>query len=104
LPPGILDDAFDAPTAESGMKKGFDRCAIGSAAEEIFDLPVVVRAGGVVVAAIGVPGFVKGDVAFEAAAARAGFITPVPGGVGPMTIAMLMKYTLQSATTFASRK
>jgi methylenetetrahydrofolate dehydrogenase (NADP+)/methenyltetrahydrofolate cyclohydrolase len=38
-----------------------------------------------------------GDVAFEAAAKRAGAITPVPGGVGPMTIAMLMKNTLTAA-------
>ena len=38
-----------------------------------------------------------GDVAFEAAAARAGAITPVPGGVGPMTIAMLMRNTLTAA-------
>jgi methylenetetrahydrofolate dehydrogenase (NADP+) / methenyltetrahydrofolate cyclohydrolase len=38
-----------------------------------------------------------GDVEFEAAAARAGAITPVPGGVGPMTIAMLMKNTLTAA-------
>lgn len=37
-----------------------------------------------------------GDVEFEAAAARAGLITPVPGGVGPMTIAMLMRNTLKS--------
>jgi len=38
----------------------------------------------------------KGDVDFEEAAKVAGFITPVPGGVGPMTIAMLMKNTLYS--------
>lgn len=98
------------------------------------DLPDVVRAADVVVAAIGVPEFVKGDwikegaavidvginrlppaeeggkaklvgdVEFAGASARAGFITPVPGGVGPMTIAMLMKNTLQSATTFSQKK
>jgi methylenetetrahydrofolate dehydrogenase (NADP+) / methenyltetrahydrofolate cyclohydrolase len=39
----------------------------------------------------------KGDVDFEAAKEIAGKITPVPGGVGPMTIAMLMKNTLLSA-------
>ncbi len=39
----------------------------------------------------------KGDVDFEAAKEIAGKITPVPGGVGPMTIAMLMKNTLRSA-------
>ena len=38
-----------------------------------------------------------GDVAFAEAAERAGAITPVPGGVGPMTIAMLMANTLTSA-------
>ena len=38
-----------------------------------------------------------GDVDFEAAAERAAAITPVPGGVGPMTIAMLMANTLQAA-------
>ena len=38
----------------------------------------------------------KGDVDFDAASEIAGYITPVPGGVGPMTIAMLMKNTLNS--------
>jgi methylenetetrahydrofolate dehydrogenase (NADP+) / methenyltetrahydrofolate cyclohydrolase len=38
-----------------------------------------------------------GDVAFAEASTRAGMITPVPGGVGPMTIAMLMSNTLQAA-------
>ena len=38
----------------------------------------------------------KGDVNFEKAREIAGYITPVPGGVGPMTIAMLMKNTLKS--------
>lgn len=38
-----------------------------------------------------------GDVDFEAVKEKAGYITPVPGGVGPMTIAMLMKNTLTSA-------
>ena len=38
-----------------------------------------------------------GDVNFEEAREVAGFITPVPGGVGPMTIAMLMKNTLRAA-------
>lgn len=36
----------------------------------------------------------KGDVAFDEVAAKAGFITPVPGGVGPMTIISLMRNTL----------
>lgn len=75
----------------------------------------------VVVAAVGVPELVQGawikpgavvldvgtnrvddrgligDVQFESACARAGAITPVPGGVGPMTIAMLMANTIRAA-------
>ncbi|KGQ39718.1 bifunctional methylenetetrahydrofolate dehydrogenase/methenyltetrahydrofolate cyclohydrolase FolD [Gallibacterium anatis] len=39
---------------------------------------------------------VVGDIGFEAAQQRAGFITPVPGGVGPMTVAMLMVNTLSA--------
>lgn len=41
--------------------------------------------------------YLTGDVEFEGAAARAGAISPVPGGVGPMTIAMLMANTLNAA-------
>jgi methylenetetrahydrofolate dehydrogenase (NADP+)/methenyltetrahydrofolate cyclohydrolase len=40
-------------------------------------------------------GKLAGDVDFESASKRARAITPVPGGVGPMTIAMLMKNTLR---------
>jgi len=43
------------------------------------------------------PDGLRGDVDFEAAAAHARLITPVPGGVGPMTIAMLMSNTLRAA-------
>lgn len=43
----------------------------------------------------------KGDVNFEAAKEIAGAITPVPGGVGPMTITMLMKNTVRAARTAA---
>jgi methylenetetrahydrofolate dehydrogenase (NADP+)/methenyltetrahydrofolate cyclohydrolase len=39
----------------------------------------------------------RGDVQFEAAARKAGLITPVPGGVGPMTIAMLLRNTVTAA-------
>jgi methylenetetrahydrofolate dehydrogenase (NADP+)/methenyltetrahydrofolate cyclohydrolase len=42
-------------------------------------------------------GKLVGDVEFESARRNAAFITPVPGGVGPMTVAMLMKNTLESA-------
>ena len=84
-------------------------------------LPELVRESEIVIAAIGRPHFVKGswirpgatvidvginrtedgkligDVAFHAAIERAGAITPVPGGVGPMTIACLMENTLIAA-------
>ena len=43
-------------------------------------------------------GKLVGDVHYESATQVAGWITPVPGGVGPMTIAMLMKNTVDSAT------
>jgi methylenetetrahydrofolate dehydrogenase (NADP+)/methenyltetrahydrofolate cyclohydrolase len=43
-------------------------------------------------------GNLGGDVAFDEVAAKASYITPVPGGVGPMTIAMLMKNTLDAAS------
>jgi methylenetetrahydrofolate dehydrogenase (NADP+)/methenyltetrahydrofolate cyclohydrolase len=46
---------------------------------------------------------IVGDVDFESAVAVASLITPVPGGVGPMTIAMLLENTLQSATRVAER-
>jgi methylenetetrahydrofolate dehydrogenase (NADP+)/methenyltetrahydrofolate cyclohydrolase len=42
-------------------------------------------------------GKLAGDVEFESVAARAGAVTPVPGGVGPMTIAMLLRNTLRAA-------
>jgi len=84
------------------------------------NLPDVVRSADVVVAAIGKANFVRGDwvkkgaivldvginrnaegkltgdVDFAEASKNASFITPVPGGVGPMTIAMLMKNTLNA--------
>ena len=43
-----------------------------------------------------VDGKLVGDVDFDAVAEKAAYITPVPGGVGPMTIAMLMKNTLSA--------
>uniref|UniRef100_A0A4W5R9B1 C-1-tetrahydrofolate synthase, cytoplasmic n=1 Tax=Hucho hucho TaxID=62062 RepID=A0A4W5R9B1_9TELE len=43
---------------------------------------------------------VVGDVHYPSAKEKAGFITPVPGGVGPMTVAMLMENTVQSAKRF----
>ncbi len=58
---------------------------------------------------IDIPGDAKktrlaGDVAFDEAKERAGAITPVPGGVGPMTIACLLENTLIAATARARSK
>jgi methylenetetrahydrofolate dehydrogenase (NADP+)/methenyltetrahydrofolate cyclohydrolase len=84
------------------------------------DLAAVCRRADVLVAAVGVPELVRGDwvkegavvidvginrtdeglvgdVEFAAARERARLITPVPGGVGPMTIAMLLRNTLEAA-------
>lgn len=47
-------------------------------------------------------GSLKGDVEFDIAKEKAAFITPVPGGVGPMTIAMLMKNTVKAAKNICS--
>jgi methylenetetrahydrofolate dehydrogenase (NADP+) / methenyltetrahydrofolate cyclohydrolase len=51
----------------------------------------------------GADGKLCGDVEFAAAAERAAWITPVPGGVGPMTIAMLLSNTVDAAVARASR-
>lgn len=56
---------------------------------------------GAVVIDVGSP---KGDVRYEEAAEVASYITPVPGGVGPMTIAMLMSNTVRAAHLFAAKK
>jgi methylenetetrahydrofolate dehydrogenase (NADP+)/methenyltetrahydrofolate cyclohydrolase len=62
---------------------------------------VMIKPGAVVID-VGVnrkaDGKLAGDVHFESAVEVAGWITPVPGGVGPMTIAMLMKNTVESAS------
>jgi methylenetetrahydrofolate dehydrogenase (NADP+)/methenyltetrahydrofolate cyclohydrolase len=49
-------------------------------------------------------GKLTGDVDFASVEPKASYITPVPGGVGPMTITMLMKNTLTSAKMFAEKK
>lgn len=51
-----------------------------------------------------VDGALVGDVAFAEAQARAAWVTPVPGGVGPMTVAMLLRNTLDAADAFARRQ
>ncbi|HWK39367.1 MAG TPA: bifunctional methylenetetrahydrofolate dehydrogenase/methenyltetrahydrofolate cyclohydrolase FolD [Hyphomicrobium sp.] len=102
-----------------------ENCTVTIAHSRTKDLPDVVRSADLVVAAIGKPEFVKGDwikpgaividvginrvlkedgkgkivgdVEYAAAAQVAGAITPVPGGVGPMTIACLLKNTVEAA-------
>lgn len=85
------------------------------------DLASHVKRADIVVVGVGIPGLVKGewikegaividvginrlddgrlvgDVEYDIAAERAGWITPVPGGVGPMTVATLMENTLEAA-------
>ena len=48
-------------------------------------------------------GKLVGDVEFDVARERAGFITPVPGGVGPMTIAMLMRNTVRACRNITGK-
>ena len=49
-------------------------------------------------------GRLVGDVAFKEASEIASYITPVPGGVGPMTITMLLKNTLKAAELAKERR
>ena len=102
-----------------------DSCTVTVAHSRTKDLPDVVRAAEIVIAAVGRPEMVKGDwikpgatvidvginridkpeggtrlvgdVDFAGASQVAGAITPVPGGVGPMTIACLLANTLTAA-------
>src|SRR5690348_210678 len=101
-----------------------ESCTVTIAHSKTKDLPGEVRRADIVVAAVGRPEMVKGDwikegavvidvginriekdgkgklvgdVDFQSCIGRAGAITPVPGGVGPMTIAMLLHSTLVAA-------
>ncbi|MFC7500123.1 bifunctional methylenetetrahydrofolate dehydrogenase/methenyltetrahydrofolate cyclohydrolase FolD [Enterovirga sp. GCM10030262] len=102
-----------------------ENCTVTIAHSRTRDLPDVVRRADIVVAAVGRPQMVRGDwlkpgatvidvginrieigegktrlvgdVEFESAVDVAGAITPVPGGVGPMTIAVLLRNTLAAA-------
>jgi methylenetetrahydrofolate dehydrogenase (NADP+)/methenyltetrahydrofolate cyclohydrolase len=90
------------------------------------DVAAVCRTADVLVVAVGVPGLIRGewikpgaividvginrlatglvgDVAFDEALDVAGWLTPVPGGVGPMTIAMLLRNTMQAAWDISRR-
>ncbi|MGY4395260.1 methylenetetrahydrofolate dehydrogenase (NADP+)/methenyltetrahydrofolate cyclohydrolase [Sphingomonas sp. UYAg733] len=97
-----------------------ESCTVTVAHSKTRDLSSVVRRADIVIAAVGRPQMIKGewikpgatvidvginrteqglvgDVDFAGAASVAGAITPVPGGVGPMTIAVLLRNTLVSA-------
>jgi methylenetetrahydrofolate dehydrogenase (NADP+)/methenyltetrahydrofolate cyclohydrolase len=112
-------DIVGKPMAALLMQKGAD-ATVTVCHSRTQDLAAHCRRADVLVAAIGIPEFVKGDmikpgavvidvginrlgdklvgdVDFEPAAQVASAITPVPGGVGPMTIAMLLQNTLRAA-------
>lgn len=102
-----------------------ENCTVTVAHSRTRNLGAVVRRADIVVAAVGVPEMIKGswikkgatvidvginrilreggksrlvgDVEYDEAVSRAGAITPVPGGVGPMTIAVLLKNTVTAA-------
>ena len=114
------------PVATLLSSKGWD-ATVTVCHSRTNDMAEVTSQADILIAAIGIPEFVKanmvkpgavvidvginriddpnkakgtrlvGDVAFEKVAAKASFITPVPGGVGPMTITMLMVNTVNAA-------
>lgn len=116
------------PMAELMMQKRYPgNCTVTVCHSATPDIPSVTRQADIIIAALGVPGFVKadmikdgavivdvgttrvpdasrksgfrlcGDVDFENVAPKCSYISPVPGGVGPMTIVSLMKNTLAAA-------
>ena len=119
------------PMASLLLRRGLD-CTVTVCHSRTRDLAGITRQADILVAAIGRPEFVTadmvkpgatvidvginrvedatrergyrlvGDVDFEAVSEVAGAITPVPGGVGPMTIAMLLANTLRAATLRAA--
>lgn len=102
------------------------RCTVTVCHSKTKDLPSKVRGADIIVAAVGVPRFVQadwvkpgaividvginrlddgtlcGDADTAAVAEVAGWITPVPGGVGPMTVATLLENTLLAAELHAA--
>lgn len=115
------------PMAELMMQKRKPgNCTVTVCHSATPNIPEITRTADIIIAALGVPGFLKGDmvkdgvvvidvgttrvpdptrksgfrlcgdVEFDTVAPKASYITPVPGGVGPMTICSLMKNTLQA--------
>lgn len=116
------------PVAELMMQKSYPgNCTVTICHSATPDIASFTRQADIIIAAIGKPGFLKGDmvkdgvvvidvgttrvpdasrksgfrlqgdVEFDTVAPKSSFITPVPGGVGPMTIVSLMKNTLLAA-------
>ena len=113
--------------AQLMMQKQFGDATVTVCHSHTKDIAAECRQADIIIAAIGSPGFVtadmvkdgavvidvgttrvvdntrksgyrlSGDVDFENVAPKCSFITPVPGGVGPMTICSLMKNTLKAA-------
>lgn len=108
-------------------------CTVTICHRYTYDLPGVIRGADIVIAAVGIPEYVKadwvkegaviidvginykddptakngkklvGDVDYAEVAKKASFITPVPGGVGPMTVAMLCSNVYDAAVAHAKR-
>lgn len=119
-----MSNIVGKPMADLLLSAG---CTVTVAHIKTVGLPAICKRADIVVVAVGKPGLVRaewikpgaividvginrvitsaghkllvGDVAFEEAASVAGAITPVPGGVGPMTIACLLLNTFQAALT-----
>lgn len=103
------------------------KCTVSIAHSKTQNLPSLCESADILVVAIGSPRFIQGDwiqkgatvidvginrlasgelvgdVDFASAQARAGAITPVPGGVGPMTVASLLRNTLEAAFRYAGQ-
>ena len=114
---------FGKPMAQLLLK---ENCTVTMAHSRTKNLPEICKQADILIAAVGREKMVKadwikpgacvidvginrmengklcGDVDFDQAADVAGAITPVPGGVGPMTIACLMANTIKAATKFSS--
>ncbi|MFD6065062.1 bifunctional methylenetetrahydrofolate dehydrogenase/methenyltetrahydrofolate cyclohydrolase FolD [Rhodococcus wratislaviensis] len=114
-------DLVGHPAAELLLRRG---ATVTIAHSRTRDLPAVASQADILVVAAGIPGLVgadhikkgaavidvgihrtatglSGDVRFDEAASVAGWITPVPGGVGPMTIATLLANTIAAAESAA---
>ena len=112
-------DIVGKPMAALLVQKGAD-ATVTICHSRTADIAAICRQADILIAAVGIPEFVKsdmikpgavvidvginrvddklvGDVDFAAASEIAAAITPVPGGVGPMTIAMLLQNTLEAA-------